>query len=116
MPYKAEHACRLLNPKQFEKKSGLCRRKSIAKNRVLIVCKRSPSDSMKTQAIRYPKNKWTADRARADCRQHHGKFHAAKSSLPPRGTGLKTGTAGPRRGGKPRTEAEREARHERLYG
>jgi len=31
--------------------------------------------------------------------------------LPPRGTGLLTGRAGPRRGGNPRTEAERRARH-----
>lgn len=31
--------------------------------------------------------------------------------LPPRGTGLLTGRAGARRGGIPRTEAERRARH-----
>ena len=37
-----------------------------------------------------------------------------KTKLPKRGTGLKRGTAGARRLGKPRTEAERRARHERL--
>jgi len=31
--------------------------------------------------------------------------------LPPRGTGLITGRAGERRGGKPRTEEERRERH-----
>jgi len=31
--------------------------------------------------------------------------------LPPRGTGLITGRAGPRRGGQPRTEEERRERH-----
>lgn len=32
-------------------------------------------------------------------------------TLPPRGTGLLTGRAGPRRGGRPRGEAERARRH-----
>jgi len=31
--------------------------------------------------------------------------------LPTRGSGLQNGNAGTRRGGKPRTEAERRARH-----
>ena len=31
--------------------------------------------------------------------------------LPERGTGLETGSAGERRGGNPRTDAEREVRH-----
>jgi len=35
--------------------------------------------------------------------------------LPPRGEGLVRGTAGERRGGVPRTEAERRARHRTLY-
>ena len=33
------------------------------------------------------------------------------STLPPRGTGLESGTAGERREGTPRTEGEREERH-----
>lgn len=33
------------------------------------------------------------------------------STLPLRGTGLESGTAGERRGGTPRTEEEREERH-----
>ena len=32
-------------------------------------------------------------------------------ALPERGTGLETGSAGERRGGNPRTDAEREQRH-----
>lgn len=32
-------------------------------------------------------------------------------ALPPRGTGLGTGRAGPRRMGRPRTDAERRERH-----
>jgi len=35
--------------------------------------------------------------------------------LPPRGEGLYRGTAGERRGGVPRTEEERRARHRALY-
>ena len=35
--------------------------------------------------------------------------------LPPRGEGLVRGTAGERRGGVPRTEEERRARHRTLY-
>jgi len=35
--------------------------------------------------------------------------------LPPRGEGLVRGTAGERRGGVPRTEEERRARHRALY-
>ena len=34
------------------------------------------------------------------------------STLPVRGTGLETGTAGERREGNPRTEEEREVRHQ----
>ena len=34
--------------------------------------------------------------------------------LPPRGTGLRMGTAGPRRFGQPRTEAERMKRHKQV--
>jgi len=34
-----------------------------------------------------------------------------KRELPERGTGIKTGRAGERRAGKPRTEAERRERH-----
>ena len=37
-----------------------------------------------------------------------------KSNLPPRGTGLRTGRAGPRRYGRPRTDEEREERHRRV--
>jgi len=40
---------------------------------------------------------------------------AKGSDLPPRGTGLETGAAGDRRAGLPRTEEERELRHEELY-
>jgi len=36
---------------------------------------------------------------------------AERSKLPPRGTGLRTGRAGERRAGKPRSEEERRARH-----
>ena len=36
------------------------------------------------------------------------------STLPPKGTGLATGTAGERRGGNPRTEPERKERHKEV--
>jgi len=38
-----------------------------------------------------------------------------RKTLPPRGTGLKVGTAGGRRAGKPRTRIERLRRHRRFY-
>ena len=37
-----------------------------------------------------------------------------KTKLPKRGTGLRNGNAGARRNGRPRTEQERLARHNRL--
>ena len=39
-----------------------------------------------------------------------------KKSLPPRGTGLKNGNAGKRRAGKPRTDAQRLKRHQKMSG
>lgn len=36
------------------------------------------------------------------------------SELPPRGTGLETGTAGERRAGNPRTDVERVERHKEV--
>jgi len=36
------------------------------------------------------------------------------AKLPKRGTGLRNGNAGQRRAGRPRTEAERQRRHNRL--
>jgi len=47
-------------------------------------------------------------------RDIHSKFSDG-DGLPPRGTGLIEGTAGPRRRGEPRTEEERRERHEELY-
>ncbi len=39
-----------------------------------------------------------------------------KTKLPSRGTGRRNGNAGERRNGRPRTEAERRKRHNRLLG
>ena len=56
----------------------------------------------------------------ADKKLHAEEFETGEleldEDLPPRGTGLETGAAGDRRAGVPRTEEERELRHEELYG
>ena len=44
----------------------------------------------------------------------HDPFTNTDSTLPPKGTGLTTDTAGERRGGNPRTEAERKERHKEV--
>ena len=49
-------------------------------------------------------------------KEFHDPFSETKtdSTLPPRGTGLTTNTAGERRGGNPRTETERKERHKEV--
>ncbi len=44
----------------------------------LIIGRPKGMAKTRTQAIRYPKNLWTAERARKSCRQHGGEFHPAK--------------------------------------
>jgi len=74
VPYPNEHACRLRDPDQFQK--GSFRR--IVKGGVsIIIGKLKGKTTTTAQAFRYPKSKWTVERARAHCKRHGGKFEAA---------------------------------------
>lgn len=71
MPYPNEHACRVLDPEQFDR---FVRMNDADPN--VIVGFRADGTS-EAQAYRYPKSKWTAERARAHCGKHEGSFEAA---------------------------------------
>jgi hypothetical protein len=76
MPYPSEHSCRLRDPGAFEKDSF----RRIASGKVsMIIGKLKGHSETTAQAIRYPKDKWTAAEARADCAKHKGQFEAAAS-------------------------------------
>jgi HK97 family phage prohead protease len=81
MPYENEHACRLREPGDFEKDSfRRTSRKHKGKEYDVIMGKLKGDDSMTEQAYRYKKNKWTASEAKSHCKEHDGKFEAAKDS------------------------------------
>lgn len=83
-PYPNEHACRLKDPDQYD----TCRRgsrQSDGKKFYVIYCKKT-GGKMEDQAYRYPKDTWSADEARAHCKEHDGSFEAAeKAQEPPQG-------------------------------
>lgn len=75
-PYPTEHACRLEDPGQFdrfarkncdEKHDGKC----------IDVIYGIKNDKSEIQALRYPKETWSADDARAECKNRGGTFEAA---------------------------------------
>lgn len=74
MPYPNEHSCRLADPGQFVR----CRRNNDVDPNV-IVCWRKDGSS-EPQAFRYPKDKWSVERARAHCSEHKGTFEPASES------------------------------------
>ena len=69
MPYPSEHACRLRDPDSFEPDSF---RRIVSGGVALIIGKLKGKTTTTTQAIRYPKDKWTTTEARADCRDKKG--------------------------------------------
>jgi hypothetical protein len=81
MPYPNEHACRIKEPGDFE--PGSFRRIKQGKVSIIIGRLRGKSTTT-TQAIRYPKDQWSAAEARAECAKHGGRFDAAvsESELP----------------------------------
>lgn len=80
MPYPNEHACRLLDPKEWIVVGSEEREHKGKKYRVLFARKKGESGS-KEQAYRYPlKNGWSAAEARSHCKDHHGSFEPAKES------------------------------------
>lgn len=77
MPYPNEHACRIRQPGEFEKGSF---RRIARGGRSLIIGRLKGKTTTTTQAIRYPKDRFTAEQARENCKKHGGSFEAAASA------------------------------------
>lgn len=76
MPFPNEHSCRLRQPGEFQADSF----RRITSGGVSIIIGRLKGKTETTsQAIRYPKDKWTAAEAAADCREKGGTFEAASA-------------------------------------
>lgn len=84
-PYPNEHACRVKSPDAFESDSfRRVTRDHEGKEYSIIMGRLKGETTMTTQAMRYPKDAWTAEAARAHCDSHEGgSFEAAdgKSSV-----------------------------------
>jgi len=77
MPFLNEHACRLRQPGDFQPNSF----RRIKSGRVwVIVGKLQGATRMTIQTIRYPKDGWSAEDARADCEKQGGSFEAARKT------------------------------------
>lgn len=87
-PYKKEYSCRLISPREFDKKikgkvvKGEARRKeiyseSLKKHLTLLLMRKKGSDApFLLQSFRYPKNEWTKKQAQSHCRKYGGTFEA----------------------------------------
>ena len=74
MPFEHEHSCRLISPDSFQPKSF----RRVAQGSVSIIIGRlKGKKTTSSQSIRYPKDKWTADKAMASCEEKGGTFEAA---------------------------------------
>jgi len=79
MPYPNEHACRLRDPDAFQKgRFRRISRKSAGRIYHIIVGRLKGQKAMTEQAYRYPKESWTAAQARKHCKEHGGRFEAAR--------------------------------------
>lgn len=75
-PYPNEHACRLKNPKDFDKfRRG--KRKSDGKEYAIIFGRVKGKETWEQQAYRYNKDVWEAKDARKHCKEAGGSFSAA---------------------------------------
>ena len=79
-PYENEHACRLNDPKKYDRFARKnCYKKSDGKCIDFIFgIKEGKSE---VQSLRYNKKKWTEADAKAHCKDKEGKFEAAKKSV-----------------------------------
>jgi len=76
MPYPGEHACRLRDPKDFDKFARQnCQQKHDGK--CIDVIFGIKDNKSEIQALRYDKSIWTADAARSHCGSRGGAFEAA---------------------------------------
>lgn len=78
-PYPNEHACRIADP-SVVKVVGSITKKHNGKSYRILVGKREGKTTTETQATRYPKNEWTAEEARAHCKNLGGSFEAARET------------------------------------
>jgi hypothetical protein len=74
-PYPNEHACRLHEPGGYERFTRMKRKHNGKEFFVIIGFKKGGGSE--DQAYRYPKDSWSADEARAHCKDHKGSFEAA---------------------------------------
>ena len=79
MPYPNEHSCRLKEPGSFQANSfrRLTVKTKSGKTVGIIIGRLKGATKTSTQAMRYPKDSWTAEEARADCEKNNGRFEAA---------------------------------------
>jgi hypothetical protein len=78
-PYPNEHACRLLDPSQFDEFA----RKNCAEKhdgKCIDVIYGIKEGASKIQALRYPKDAWTAAAAKSNCESRGGAFEPAASA------------------------------------
>lgn len=79
MPFPEEHSCRLEDPKKFDKFNRVnCDQKH--DDKCIDVIYGIKEGKSKIQALRYPKDVWDADDAKAHCKDRGGSFEAAKES------------------------------------
>jgi putative hemolysin len=76
MPYPNEHACRLNSPDKYDRIRRVNNAQQ-SEGKPLDVIYGASGTRSEIQAIRYPKNRWTAAAARAHCRERGGSFEAA---------------------------------------
>jgi uncharacterized protein len=77
-PYPSEHACRLQDPKKYDRFTrGERKHKGKTYSIIFGWRKKDGEDVSEEQAYRYDKDTWTADEAKAHCKDHEGTFEAA---------------------------------------
>ncbi|HET6455435.1 MAG TPA: HK97 family phage prohead protease [Armatimonadota bacterium] len=77
MPYENEHSCRLKEPNYEKYARENCKVKHDGKCIDYVYGIKGPDES-ELQAMRYPKDIWTADSAKAHCKEADGSFEPAK--------------------------------------
>ena len=78
MPYENEHSCRLTDPDKYQKFARKNCYKKHDDKCIDYIFGVISADESELQAMRYPKDVWTADAARAHCKDADGTFESAK--------------------------------------
>jgi len=78
-PYPGYHACRLREPGEFRPDTFITmhREHNGKPYSVIMGKKKDGGDELEEQALRYKREKWTADEASKHCSDHDGSFEAA---------------------------------------